>query len=118
MAGTLEDNAELLLTLVNSTSLGTVAGGTIQVTGNTKVTISANATFNFPDGSTVPGARIELEITQDATGSRTGTFTATAGSVLFVGGSKTLTTTAAATDKVSAYSDGTNWLCALNKAYA
>ena len=58
-----------------------------------KITLGANTTFSYTN--VVIGQTITLVLTQDGTGSRTGTFPT--GS-LFVGGSKTLTTTAAAID--------------------
>lgn len=77
------------------------------------ITPTGNVTFTT---SNLPaGQFFELLITQDATGSRTGTFPT---AWKFVGGSKTLTTTASATDKVTGYFDGTTAWCELNKAYA
>lgn len=78
-----------------------------------EVVLSQNTTFTTTNAQS--GSVFELILIQDATGSRTGTFPAT---WKFVGGSKTLTTTASATDKVSAAYDGTNFYCELNKAYA
>ncbi len=54
-----------------------------------------NTTFVFSNAKI--GQKIRLVLTQDGTGSRTGTFPA---GCLFVGGSKTLTTTASAIDTV------------------
>ena len=103
------DGAGTLLSMVGVTALGTVSGGAVSVApgGVTTVTISANTTFTLP--APVAGARLELIVTQDATGSRTATWAATSGSVLFTGGTKTLSTTASYVDKVSFVSDGTNW---------
>lgn len=102
-------------------ALGNVAGGTTvlpapSAAGITTLTLTANGTIQFP--APVAGQKITVQITQDGTGSRLGTFTATTGAVLFVGGSKTLTTTAGAIDRIVAESDGTNWYCSLSKAYA
>jgi hypothetical protein len=103
------------------TSAATVAltGGTVPNARNMSLTLGTNVTFTAP----AIKANFTLTLTQDATGSRTGTFPA---SFLFVGGSKTLTTTAAAVDTVTGiYSptlSGTTWtdrwLCELLKAYA
>ncbi len=77
-----------------------------------------NETFTAPTNK----ADFTLVLTQDATGSRLATFPA---SFLFVGGSKTLTTTANAIDTVTGiYSPAAatptvdRWLCSLLKAYA
>jgi hypothetical protein len=80
------------------------------------ITLTGNVSFTFP----APGAgkEFDLYVVQDATGSRTGSYTSPSGSVLFVGGSKTLTITANAVDHIAAQSDGTNWYCRLDKAYA
>jgi len=83
------------------------------------ILMSVNTTFTAPTNK----AGFSLTLTQDATGSRTGTFPA---SFLFVGGSKTLTTTANGIDEIDAVYSPTvaagvvtdRWLCTLNKAYA
>lgn len=82
------------------------------------ITLTGNVTFTAPTND----ADFTLVITQDGTGSRLATWPA---SFLFVGGSKTLTTTAAAIDTVTAiYSPAAatpttdRWLCSLLKAYA
>lgn len=103
------------------TSAATVAltGGTVPNARSMILTLGTNVTFTAP----AIKASFTLTCTQDATGSRTATWPA---SMIFVGGSKTLTTTAAAVDEVDAvYSptlSGTTWtdrwLCTLNKAYA
>lgn len=95
---------------------GAVAIQPPQVASIQTLTLGVNETFTFP--APIAGGRLSLILTQDGTGSRTGTWAATSGSVLFVGGSKTLTTTAGAVDRVAAESDGVNWYCSLNKAYA
>lgn len=83
------------------------------------ITLTGNVTFTAPTSK----SDFRLVITQDGTGNRTGTFPA---SMLFVGGSKTLSTAAGAIDMVDAtYAptlSGTTWtdrwLCTLNKAYS
>jgi hypothetical protein len=111
MPGSL-DAAGVIVSSIEQQSLGTVSGGAVAVPpGIVDVTISANTTFTFP--APVAGQKGELIITQDATGSRTGTYAATSGSVLFSGGTKTLSTTAAYVDKISWVSDGTNVYCTL-----
>lgn len=94
---------------------------TVALTGgaNMSIVMSQNTTFTAP----TLNASFQLTLTQDATGSRTATWPAT---MLFAGGSKTLTTTAAAIDEVDAVWSPTvaagvvtpRWLCTLNKAYA
>ncbi len=86
---------------------------------NMAITLTGNVTFTAPTNR----ADFRLAITQDGTGSRLATWPA---SMIFVGGSKTLTTTAAGIDMVDATYmptlSGTTWtdrwLCTLNKAYA
>ena len=68
------------------------------------VTLDTNATFTMSGFET--GQSLTLIITQDGTGSRTGTFT----SVKFPGGAPTLTTDANAIDVVTILYDGTNYL--------
>lgn len=112
----LEDVADLIEANNAYTNLGSVAGGAIAVPqGKSDITLTANGTFTFPPA--VAGATVDLVITQDGTGSRTMTV---AGSppVVFSGGSKTLTTTAAAIDKISGHCDGTTWFVTLAKAFA
>jgi len=60
------------------------------------------------------GQRIKLVLTQDGTGSRTGTFS----QAIFTGGSKTLSTTAATVDTFEVEYTGSLYLANLNKAYA
>lgn len=82
--------------------------------------LTANTTFTFTN--VFVGQNITLVLTQDGTGSRTGTFPS--GSV-FVGGSKTLSTPANSVDTVTilctqapnAAAAGV-YLCTLSKAYA
>jgi hypothetical protein len=94
---------------------------TVALTGglNSQLTLSQNTTFTAPTNK----SNFTITLTQDGTGSRTGTFPA---SFLFVGGSKTLSTAASAIDTITGiYSptlSGTTWtdrwLCSLLKAYA
>lgn len=79
---------------------------TCALTGNVTIAAPTNA---------YAGQRITIKLTQDASGSRLGTWNS---AYKFVGGSKTLTTTASAIDIASGYYDGTNWWMALNKAYS
>lgn len=88
---------------------------TVALTGGRlmSITMNQNTTFTAPTN----GASFTLILVQDATGSRTATWPAT---FLFVGGSKTLTTTAAAIDTVTGIYNALTgqWLCSLLKAYA
>lgn len=81
-----------------------------------KITLTGNVSFTFPPVGA--GKEFDIYIIQDATGSRTAAYTVGVGSVLFVGGSKTLTVTASAIDHIAAQSDGVNWYCRLDHAYA
>ncbi len=73
-----------------------------------------NTTFSFVNA--IPGETITLKLTQDGTGSRTGTFPA---ACIFVGGTNTLTTTAAAIDTVTVKCiTAGQFLCNLAAAYA
>lgn len=84
------------------------------VAGCFLITLGTNTTFTFVNSQV--GSVMRLVLTQDGTGSRTGTFPA--GSV-FVGGSKTLTTTASGIDTVDVMCTGAGtYLCSLLKAYA
>ena len=76
------------------------------------VTLAHNATFNFSNFDT--GQAIAIKITQDGTGSRTGTFTG----VKFANNNSTLRTTASRIDFVSIFNDGTHKLGAINNNYA
>ncbi len=79
------------------------------------VTLTANATFNAPINIGVGDVR-DLEIVQDATGTRTATW---ATGWRFSGGSRTLSTSANAVDKVRFVNmDGTHWDGDLSKAFA
>lgn len=68
------------------------------------VTLATNATFTI--SNMVAGQSIMIIVTQDGTGSRTGTFS----SVKFPGGAPTLSTGAGDIDVVSVFYDGTNYL--------
>jgi hypothetical protein len=66
------------------------------------LTMTGASTITLP--APVAGGEFEVVIKQDATGSRVATWAATSGSVLWQGGSHTLTTT--------------NWYGVLQKAFA
>jgi hypothetical protein len=73
------------------------------VSQNQAVTLGGNRTLTFANG--VAGSTYSLSLTQDGTGSRTVTWPST---VKWAGGSApTLTTTAARTDQITFYFDGT-----------
>ena len=76
------------------------------------VTLDTDATFSMSGFET--GNSVTLIITQDGTGSRTGTFT----SVKFPGGAPTLTTDANAIDVVTIVYDGTNYLGNIAQAFS
>lgn len=71
---------------------------TATLTGNITVTLTAGQ---------IPGDELVLELTQDATGSRTVTWPA---NFKKAGGSLTLSTAAGAVDVIKAAWDGTNWV--------
>jgi len=78
------------------------------------ITFGNNSTFAFSNA--IPGQTIEIIITQDGTGSRTGTFPT---GCVFAGGSKTLSTAANAIDSVLITCTGPGvYLCNLLKAYS
>ena len=83
------------------------ANGSVQT-----VTLTGNVTFSAFTNP-VSGQSITLIITQDATGSRTLTST-----MLFAGGSKTLTTAANAVDILTVSYIGTTYYASLSKAFA
>jgi hypothetical protein len=84
------------------------------VAASTIFNFTANANFTFNAlTSAVAGSSATVIITQDGTGSRLMTST-----MLFVGGSKTLSTAASAKDIVSVFYDGTAYFASLTKAYA
>ena len=76
------------------------------------VTLDTNATFSMSNFDT--GQSVTIIITQDGTGSRSGTFT----SVKFPGGGPTLTTDANAIDVVTILYDGTSYLGNIAQAFA
>jgi len=81
------------------------------------VTLGINTQIGITGLST--GQTVTLIITQDATGSRTASFTSdTSTAVKFAGGTPTLSTAANAIDVVRVYNDGTNFLGVIEKAYA
>ena len=82
------------------------ANGSVQ-----KVTLTGNVTFSAFNNP-VAGQSITLIITQDATGSRTLTST-----MLFAGGSKTLSTAASAVDIITVFFDGTTYYASLAKGF-
>lgn len=68
------------------------------------ITLAQDVTFTMSGFET--GNCVTLILTQDGTGSRTGTFTG----VKFAGGAPTLSTAANAIDVVTIFYDGTNYL--------
>lgn len=122
-AGSGPESVALTTGMLGLAGLPTVLtpAATVALTGGRLMsdTMGQNQTFTAPTNK----ASFKLILTQDSTGSRLATFPA---SFLFVGGSKTLTTTAAAVDMVDATYAPTvaagvvtdRWLCTLNKAYA
>jgi len=82
--------------------------------GINTITLTGNVTFAWANATI--GQTIRLVITQDGTGSRTGTFPS---GTTFVGGSKTLSTAASAVDTVDVQciASGT-YVASLLKAYA
>lgn len=122
-AGSGPESVALTTGMLGLAGLPTVLtdAATVALTGgrNMSITMSTNTTFTAPTNK----ASFQLTLTQDGTGSRTGTWPA---SMIFVGGSKTLSTPAASIDLVDAIYSPTvaagvvtdRWLCELNKAYA
>jgi hypothetical protein len=81
------------------------------------VTLASNTQIGITGLST--GQTVTLIIRQDATGSRTASFTSdTSTAVKFAGGTPTLSTAASAIDIVKIYNDGTDLLGKIEKAYA
>jgi hypothetical protein len=81
------------------------------------VTLATNTQIGITGLST--GQTVTLIIRQDATGSRTASFTSdTSTAVKFAGGTPTLSTAASAIDIVKIYNDGTDLLGKIEKAYA
>lgn len=86
----------------------------VTVATQNKVTLTSNCTFTFP--GTPAGKSFLIELVQDATGSRLATWPA---SVIWAGGTHTLSTAAGAIDLASFVSlDGVKWLGNLATAYA
>jgi hypothetical protein len=79
-----------------------------------KVTLTGNVTFAAPTNMPA-GSSLTLILTQDGTGSRTGTWNA---SYKWMGGTPTLSTTAAAIDVVNVFYDGTNYIAGISKEQA
>jgi hypothetical protein len=111
--GTLERYLEKINALTSSSTI-TVDADLAPVH---KVTLAINTQFGIANLST--GQTVTLIIVQDATGSRTATFTSdTSAAVKFAGGVSTLSTAASAIDVVTIYNDGTNFLGNIAKAFA
>ncbi len=77
------------------------------------VTLTGNCTFTMP--TAVAGKSFILIIKQDGTGGRTAVFT---GAKWVGGAAPTITTTAAATDIVTFFTDGTLWYGTIVQAFA
>jgi hypothetical protein len=132
MTVSIEDTAAEVIQLfegigsINSPeALGTLGTGTLSlpdptVHAVTTVTISANTTFTMPP--VAAGKKVQVQITQDGTGSRTGTWAMHAGdggAIKWVGGAHTLSTTAGHEDLATLTClDGTNWVGLLQLAIA
>jgi hypothetical protein len=85
-----------------------LASGTFQT-----VTLTGNCTFTMPTATA--GQSFILIVSQDATGSRTATFTG----VKFPGGiAPTITITASAIDILTFVANGTSWFGSAAQAYA
>ena len=78
------------------------------------VTLTGNVTFAAPTNMPA-GSSLTLILTQDGTGSRTGTWNA---SYKWMGGTPTLSTTATAIDVVNVFYDGTNYIAGISKQQA
>ena len=76
------------------------------------LTATGNITLNSL-GNAVAGRSMTLIVTQDGTGNRTLT-----SSMLYAGGSKTLSTAASAKDIISVFYDGSTYFASLTKGYA
>jgi hypothetical protein len=108
---TVTNYVETVVAIGNSGTTQTLSltNGTVQT-----VTMTGNCTFTMP--TNVAGKSFILIAVQDATGSRTATFT----SVKFAGGvAPTLTTTATTgRDILTFVADGTNWYGTYAQAFA
>jgi hypothetical protein len=80
-----------------------------------KVTLSHNATFSLTN--LTEGQSVTLIITQDGTGTRTGTFTSDTGSIAFPLAQRTLSTNSGFTDMVVIMYDGSRTLGTLARAF-
>jgi hypothetical protein len=80
------------------------------------VTLAHNATFTFSNFGV--GQTATIKITQDGTGSRTGTFVRDDSvAILWLNGYKTLSTTADRVDLITFFNDGTHTMAAINNHY-
>jgi len=77
-----------------------------------KYTLNGNVTINSL-ANVATGSSATIVLTQDATGGRTLT-----SSMLFAGGTKTLSTAAGAVDIISVFYDGSTYYATLSKGYA
>jgi hypothetical protein len=101
--GILYSTSIIQSTSTNATS-GTAATLNWNNGANQRLTLTANCTLTF--SNPVAGAKYTIELIQDATGSRTVTFP----TILWASGSApVLTTTAAKTDLISIYYNGTDY---------
>lgn len=78
---------------------------------NQSITLTGNVTFNA-FANPIAGQSLTLLVTQDSTGGRTLT-----SSMKFAGGTKTLSTSANATDIIVVFYDGTNYWASLSKDF-
>jgi hypothetical protein len=108
------DGVTAIATLPTTTSGAHTPNVDWSTAGIFLITFGNNSTFTF--SNVTVGQTITIVITQNATGSMTGTFPA---GCVFVGGSKTLSTAASAIDtvEITCTAVGT-YLCQLLKAYA
>lgn len=108
---TITNYTESVVSIGNSGTTQTLSltSGTVQT-----ITMTGNCTFTMPTATA--GKSFILIAVQDATGSRTATFT----SVKWVGGTApTMTTTASTGRDIFAFvSDGTNWYGTVAQAFA
>ena len=104
--------AETVTALTSSTAITVdCALGTVFT-----VTLAHNATFTFTNFAV--GQTATIKITQDGTGSRTGTFVRDdSGTILWLNGYKTLSTTASRVDLITFFNDGTHTMAAINNHY-
>ena len=109
--------ANLLTTKYSETVIaGGNTGATLSpnVSAGTIFNYTANSNFTFSTlTNAVAGSGATVIITQDATGTRVMTST-----MKFLGGAKTLSTTASAIDIMSVFYDGTTYYATLGKGYS